>query len=89
MILFQQLFQRADTCTVDMLYRNTVLFGAVFDTGKHLMRAGAREYDQQIRLTDLVFKVRRHLGEDFGFPLILFTDILITCCHAVIAAYDY
>ena len=72
-----------------MLHRNAAFFRTVLYAGKHLMRAGACKYDQQIRLADLVFKIRRKLRENFGFPFVLLTDILISCCHAVIAAYDH
>ena len=58
-------------------------------TAKHFMGTGPRKDHHQVGRTDLVLKVRRHLGEDLGLTSVLGTYILVSSCHAVITAYDH
>ena len=49
-----------------MLDRDAVLFGTVLDAAQHFVGTRSRENDHQIRETELVFKIGRHLREYLG-----------------------
>lgn len=54
----------------------------------HLMRAGMRKQDQQIRGSDTFIHAALHLTEDLGFMAVPFTQILILTLHTFITADD-
>ena len=60
----------------------------LYRTANHLMRNRiGKEYDQ-IRTSDLLAQIRRHLGKYLCLAFILFTDFLILTYHPVMTTYD-
>lgn len=53
------------------------------------MRYRSREYDDDIGRTDLIFEVRRALGENLALISELFTYFLVAAVHPVVTADDY
>lgn len=58
-------------------------------TPHHLVRHRIREQDDEIRRTDLVSQLCRHLCEHLRLAVMLLTNLLILAYHAVMPSHDH